>query len=324
MAEDVIIIGGGAAGLSAAIYASRRAMKTRVVTEDVGGQAATTQEIENYPGVGRTTGPELMLKFKEQAERFGARITFARAERVEPLTLDDGDGFRVTTNQGAFEGKALIIAQGLTHRHLDVPGEAEHVGRGVSYCATCDAPLFKGKPVAVIGGGNSALDAAVLAAQLSPIVYHIHRSTKFTGEAVVIKRANALTNIKRIVNAVVKEIRGGERVSSLLVADVNNPTKTKEFAVEGVFIEVGYVVNPKLFERFVDVDARKQIATNPHGGTSRPGVFAAGDITVNPYKQIVISAGEGAKAALQAYSYLQSRGRLQGVAFSTDWGYLKK
>lgn len=325
MIADVVIVGAGAAGLSASIYASRRAMRTVVVTQDIGGQAATTEEIENYPGVGRIGGPELMGRMKAQAERHGATFASDSAERLDAVTLADGtDGFRVTSTLGQHDSRTLILAQGLTHRRLNVPGEKAFTGRGVSTCATCDAPRYRGKPVAVIGGGNSALDAAVLLAKFSPKVYLINRKERFNGEAVVIQQANAAKNIERIINAETKEIHGQDTVESIVIADAKNPKKTRALAVSGVFVEIGYEVNPKLIKGFVELDARQQVIVTSLGETSRPGVFAAGDITTSPYKQIIISAGEGAKAALQAYKYLQTQNRLKGTPFSTDWGFLKK
>ncbi len=324
MLSDVVIVGGGAAGLSAAIFSSRRALRTTVISQDIGGQAATTEEIENYPGIAFTGGPALALAMKAQSEKFGARFVFERAERLEAVRLEDGtDGYRVTTDRGTHDTRTLILAYGLSHKHLGVPGEKEFAGQGVSYCATCDAPLFKGRRTAVIGGGNSALDAALLLSKFCPSVTLIHRGLKFSGEAVVIEQVNRAPNIDRIINTVVSEIRGTRRVESIALADVADPAKTKTLPVDGVFVEIGFQVNPKLVEGFVDLDARKQIIITPACETSRPGVFAAGDITTILYKQIVISAGEGAKAGLQVYKYLQSKG-IATAPFSTDWGRTSK
>lgn len=318
---DTIIIGAGAAGLTAALYASRRAMKILMITQDIGGQAATTNEIENYPGVGFITGPDLMNKFKEQAEKFGAEIIYAEVigvvkgedEKKTPI-------FTVTTNTEAYIGHSVILAYGLTHRHLGVPGEKEFGAKGVSYCATCDAPLFKNKPVAVVGGGNSAVDAALLLAKLCPKVYLVHRREEFRAEAVLVEQLKQ-EHIELVLNSEVKEVRGDTRVRSLVVADASDTAKVRELTVEGVFVEVGFIVNSKLIEGLVELDARKQVKISPDAETSQPGIFAAGDITTISYKQIVISAGWGATAALKAYEYLQKVKGFRGV--SIDWGLAK-
>lgn len=319
---DVIIVGGGAAGLTAALYAARRAMRTLVVTQDIGGQAATTNEIENYPGVDFSDGPSLMNKFKQQAERFGAEFNFAEVIEIKKA-LDDSQKpyFVVRTNTSEFIGHSLILAYGLTHRHLGVPGEKEFGGRGVSYCATCDAPLFKGKTVAVVGGGNSAVDAALLLAKLCPKVYLIHRSENFRAEAVLVEQLKQ-PQIELVLNSEVKEIKGERTVKSLVLTSSIDKETTRELSVEGVFIEVGFVVNSKLIEGLVELDERKQVKINLNAETSEPGIFGAGDITNISYKQIVISAGWGATAALRAYEYLQKTRGFRGVTI--DWGLAKK
>jgi thioredoxin-disulfide reductase len=321
-AYDVIIVGGGAAGLTAALYAARRAMKTLVVTQDIGGQAATTNEIENYPGVDFADGPSLMNRFKQQAEKFGAKFNFAEVIEIKK-DLDESHKpiFFVRSNTQTFAGHSLILAYGLTHRHLGVPGEKEFGGKGVSYCATCDAPLFKNKTVAVVGGGNSAVDAALLLAKLCPKVYLIHRSENFRAEAVLLAQLKQ-PQIELILNAEVKEIKGDKMVKSIVVGDVIDKEKIREITLDGVFIEVGFVVNSKLIEGLVELDERKQIKINLNAETSEPGIFAAGDITTIVHKQIVISAGWGATAALKAYEYLQKTRGFRGVTI--DWGLAKK
>jgi thioredoxin-disulfide reductase len=318
---DTIIVGAGAAGLTAALYASRRAMKTLMVTQDIGGQAATTNEIENYPGVEFTTGPDLMNTFKAQAEKFGTEIVYAE---VTGITKGEDEQhtpiFTVSTNTDSFTGHSIILAYGLTHRHLGVPGEKEFGAKGVSYCATCDAPLFKNKPVAVVGGGNSAVDAALLLAKLCPKVYLVHRREEFRAEAVLVEQLKQ-ERIELVLNSEVKEVKGDTRVRSLVVMDAADQTKTRELQVEGVFVEVGFIVNSKLIEGLIELDARKQIKISPDSETSQPGIFAAGDITTISYKQIVISAGWGATAALKTYEYLQKVKGFRGV--SIDWGLAK-
>lgn len=319
---DTIIVGGGAAGLTAALYASRRAMKTLLISQDIGGQAATTNEIENYPGFELVAGPELMTKFKAQAEKYGTHLVYAEVIKIAKAVDEKGvPMFTVTTNTDSYTGSSLIMAYGLTHRHLGVTGEEQFGGKGVSYCATCDAPLFKGKTVAVVGGGNSAVDAAILIAKLCPKVYLIHRQNQFTAEAVLVEQLKQ-NHIELVLQSAVKEIKGDARVRSVVVADVQDATKTRELAVEGVFVEIGFVVNSKLIEGLVGLDERKQIKISFDAETSQPGIFAAGDITNISYKQIVISAGWGATAALKTYEYLQKVKGFRGVKI--DWGVSKQ
>jgi len=314
MKYDVIIVGGAAAGLTAAIYTTRRALKTLVITQDIGGQAATTPDIENYPGYEHIDGMELMGKFKDQAEKTGAEFIYEEVKEVVP----EDDLFKVKTNTKEFESRAVILAFGLTHRHLGVPGEEEFGGKGVSYCATCDAPLFKQKDVAVVGGGNSALDAALLLSKMARKVYLIHRRDQFRGEQVLIDRVMAADNIEIVYNSKTKEIRGEMVVNKIIVTDVEKELEEREIEVNGVFVEIGFQVKGDLVKGLVELDEAKQIKVNKNNETSTPGIFAAGDVTAIDYKQIIISAGEGAKAALQAYKYLNG-----GKASGVDWG-LKK
>ncbi len=319
---DTIIIGGGAAGLTAALYASRRALKTLLISPDIGGQAATTDEIENYPGVELISGPDLMNRFKRQAEKFGTEFVFTEATKIKSeQDKENKPLFSISTNLGDFVGYSLILAFGLTHRHLNVPGEKEFEAKGVSYCATCDAPLFKNKPVAVVGGGNSAVDAALLLAKHSPKVYLINRNDKFNAEAVLVEQLKQ-PNIELIMNSQVKEIKGDLRVKSIMIYDNNIQRKTREIVVEGVFIKIGFVVDAKLVEGLVDLDEHNQIKISWDAETSAQGIFAAGDLTNISYKQIIISAGWGATAALKAYEYLQKIRGLRGAKI--DWGRVGK
>jgi len=311
MKYDVIIVGGAAAGLTAAIYTTRRALKTLIVTQDIGGQAATTPDIENYPGYKMIDGMELMGKFKDQAEKYGTEIVYEEVKEVKK----NGEIIKVKTNTKEFEGRSVILAFGLTHRHLGVPGEEEFGGKGVSYCATCDAPLFKKKDVAVVGGGNSALDAAILLSRIANKVYLVHRRDQFRGEQVLIDRVNEAKNIEIIYNSQVKEIQGETLVNKLVVIDIEDENMVKEIDIQGVFVEIGFQVKGDLVKDLVDIDSTNQIIVDKNNETSTPGIFAAGDVTDIAYKQIIISAGEGAKAALQVYKYLNA-GKVTGV----DWG----
>lgn len=310
---DVIIVGAGPAGLVAALYASRRGLSTLVISQDIGGQAATTGTIENYPGVDTIDGLELMMHFKRQAETYGAKILL---EEVTSVAKHD-DEFSIQTHVGTYTSSAVILAQGLTHRHLNVPGEEKFIGRGVSYCATCDAPLFQGKRVVVVGGGNSAMDAALVLSKYASDVTIVTVNEEFRGERVLIDRMQAMPNITAITQGTMKSVDGEDAVSGVTYL---HDDQTKSLPVDGVFVEIGYTVNPGLMKDVVALDGRNQIIVDPAtNGTDVPGLFAAGDVTTIAQKQVVISAGEGAKAALAVDQYLQRLGRKPRSGI-TDWG----
>ncbi len=310
---DVVIIGGASAGLTAAIYASRRAMKTLVLTKDIGGQLSTTPDVENYPGYEAISGWELSDKFKKQAEKFGAEVKFAEVTGVKP----DGEDFIVEAHDTQYKTRTVILAFGKTPRNLEVPGEKEFQGKGVSYCATCDIPLYRGKTVAIVGGGNSAIDAAVYGSKLAEKIYLVHRRDQFRAEQVLIDRMKASPNIEIVYNAVSKEIIGDTSVKGLRIADiVTGDERTLE--VGGVFVEIGYVVKADFIKGLVDFSPINEVITDKHMMTSVPGIFAAGDVTTSIYKQAVISAGEGCIAALAAFEYIMKR-EGKKVAM-VDWG----
>lgn len=308
---DVIIVGGACAGLAAGIYAGRRAMKTLILTKDTGGQIATTPSVENYPGIDFITGPELSKAMFDQAVKWGSEVKF---EEVTLLEKKGEKHFVVTTDRGVYMAHSLILAYGKTPRNLDIPGEKDYAGRGVSYCVTCDAPLFKGKTVVVVGGGNSAMEGALILSKICEKVYLVHRRDEFRGEEVTLGQIDATPTIEKVLSSVSEEVLGDGRVVSGL--RVNNMTtgEKRELAVQGIFVEIGFIVNSALIENVVELDRLKQIITNNEQETSTPGIFAAGDITDTPYKQAVISASEGAKAALKAYSYVND-----GKPIGVDW-----
>lgn len=310
---DVIIVGGGPAGLTAALYAARRSLRTLVLSQDIGGQASTTASIENYPGFDYIDGLELMMKFKQQAEKYGAIV---RLEEVRSIEAED-DAFNVMTASQTYSSLSVIVAYGLTHRHLNVPGEEQLIGKGVTFCATCDAPLFRGKNVAVVGGGNSAMDAALLLSKICPAVAIITVNAEFHGEHILIERLQQAKNITTHTNATVKSITGSDRVTGLVFATGG---QSQSIDVAGVFLEIGFTIKPELIKNLVDLDGRNQVIVHPAtNGTNLPGVFAAGDVTSVNQKQVVISAGEGAKAALGVYQYLQSLGKAKKAGL-VDWG----
>jgi len=314
---DVVIIGAGAAGLTAAIYTSRRALKTLIISKDVGGQAALTTEIENYPGVGLVDGFDLMNRFLNDAKKFGAVVKSEEARKIETKN----DDFLVTTTSQVYKAASVILAFGLTPRDLGVPGEEELKGKGVSYCATCDGPLFKQKTVAVIGGGNSALDAAEYISRLASKVYLIHRRDQFRGDEILVSRVQQIDNIEIMLNTNIAAIKGSNKVESIDLIDVNNQP-LQNLTVDGVFVEIGHVAKTAWVDDLVEYDDHKQIRVNKNCETKTPGLFAAGDVTDIAYKQIIISGGEGAKAALQAYKYLQATKGIKGT--NIDWGVAKK
>lgn len=311
--QDVIIIGGASAGLTAAIYTSRRAMKTLVLTKDIGGQLSTTPDVENYPGYEMIEGWTLSDKMKQQAEKFGAKVKMAEVTLVSQAD----DHFEVKTHDQTFLSRSVILAFGKTPRNLDVPGEKEFQGKGVSYCATCDIPLYRGKTVAVVGGGNSALDAAIYGADVAGKIYLIHRRDQFRGEQILVDRMKQKTNVEVIYNTIVKEVKGDDRVRTLVVASTETGEE-KELTVDGVFAEIGYIVKAEFIKGLVEMTPKNEIITDNYMMTSVPGIFAAGDVTRSPYKQAVVSAGEGCIAALAAYEYLMKKEGKRAVM--TDWG----
>lgn len=308
---DIIIIGAGPAGLTAGLYTSRRALKTLVLSKDLGGQAAISHDVENYPGIELTDGLSLMHKFAKQAQKFGTQIKYGEVKKI----TKEKNKFTIQTNKGDFGGKALILAFGLTPCDLNIPGEEKFKGRGVSYCATCDGPLYKEKTVAVIGGGNSAMDAAEYLAKIAAKVYLIHRRDQFRGEEITFKQLKKQPKVEMILSSDILEIKGKQFVESVLIKN-NGHNKKKELKVDGVFVEIGHTAKTDLVKNLIKLNNKGEIITDQDSNTSQPGIFACGDVTNCAYKQIVISAGEGAKAALQAYKYLCLQ---KGEKILPDW-----
>ena len=310
---DVIVIGGGAAGMTAAMFTCRKKLRTLIVTIDVGGQNLLTEIEENYPGYMDMSGPKLMSIFETQAKKFGAEFVFGKSKKIEKK----GPNFLVTVaNVESYESRSIILASGKVPRTLGIPGEEKFMGRGVSTCITCDAPLFKSKRVAVIGGGNSAVEAAELLAKFASHVYLIHRRDAFRADEVTIEKLRSANNVELVLNSVPVEIKGGKFVASVITENVNTHDK-KELNVDGVFIEIGYIVDTDFAKDFVKVNNEKEIIVNERCETGYPGIFAAGDVTNVPYKQTVISAGMGATAGLSAYNYLM---KLEGKpGAKIDW-----
>jgi thioredoxin-disulfide reductase len=310
---DLIIIGGGPAGLSAGIYASRRKLKTLILAKSIGGQAGYASSVENYPGYEAISGFELMQKFQKQAEKFGCVFKYEEVLDVKK----DKNIFTIKTSGGEYTGLAVILAFGMTPRNLDVAGEKEFLGKGVAYCATCDGPLFKEKTVAVVGGGNAALESVLYLSQIAKKVYQIHRREEFSGEAVLIEKIKSNKNVELILDSVVTKINGDKFVKNVEIENVKTKNK-REIALDGVFIEIGHVVNATPVKNLVKLDDNHAVIIDSDCQTSKEGCFGAGDVTNIKYKQIVVSAGEGAKAALSAYKYLQRLQNKENPLF--DWG----
>jgi len=304
---DLLIIGGGPAGLTAAIYAARSNLKVLILTESVGGQVSVSYRVENYPGFVSISGMDLAARFEEHVKSQGVEIRLEPVENI--LQNTSAQVFKAFTPSGKYGGKAVILAMGGEREKLDVPGEAEFIGRGVSYCATCDGFFFKGLDVAVVGGGSAALSSVLLLANLARKVYLIHRRKEFRGEPIRVTQIKALKNVELVLDSVVEEIRGDTAVKSILVK--NKVTREKrEIMLSGVFAEIGAKPASMLAQRLgVKLDNNGYIIVDSGQRTNIEGVFAAGDITTgsNFFGQIITAASEGAIAANSAYEYLKSK-----------------
>lgn len=301
---DIIIIGSGPAGLAAAIYGQRAKLSVLVIEKQPmsGGQIINTYDVDNYPGLPGIGGFELASKFREHADGLGAQIV---TEDVLSVELS-GEKKKVATNEGEYEGRTVVIATGATHRKLAVPGEEALSGMGVSYCATCDGAFFRGKEVAVIGGGDVALEDALFLARACGKVYLIHRRDELRGAKVLQEKVLAEEKIEVIWDTVVEEIRGNSQVEALAL--LNKKTKEQSsLPVQGVFIAVGIQPNSELFQGHLEMDEGGYIKAGEDGVTSLPGVFAAGDVRTKQLRQIVTAAADGANAVTSAERYLYQR-----------------
>ncbi|MBI4653633.1 MAG: thioredoxin-disulfide reductase [Nitrospirae bacterium] len=303
MLFDVIIIGGGPAGLTAGIYTSRARLKSLLIERAFpGGQVMTTEWIENYPGFDEgISGVELSQKMERQAKKFGLEIiqgSVARLslyDKIKKIELDEGQ---------IYESKTLIVATGANPMHLKVEGEDRYRGRGVSYCATCDGAFFKDKKIAVIGGGNSALQEAIFLTKFAEMVYIVHRRGEFRATKILQERAFANPHIKVIWNSVAEKIEGEDTVNTLFLRNVKTKESTR-LEVQGVFIYVGYNPNTEFLKGLVYLNEENYIVTDEKMSASLPGVFAAGDARVKFLKQIATAVGDGAMAAMAAEKYIE-------------------
>lgn len=297
---DLIIIGAGPAGITAAIYAIRKKLNLLVISKDIGGQTAWSGDIENYTGYQFITGPELTLRFEEHMRKYNTPMK--EGEEVVDIKKV-GDRVIVKTDKGAYESKTVIVASGKRSRELNVPGEKEFKNKGLTYCATCDGPIFAGKDVAIIGGGNSALDAALQLMRIASHVYLINIVGRLTGDPVMIEKVQESKVVSIMNNTKVLSIAGNKMVNGIKVETEGKP---KDIAVEGIFVEIGLIPNSH-FMPDVAKNSLGEIRVDSFNQTNIPGIFAAGDVTDVPEKQIIIAGGEGAKAALTAFRYLSQR-----------------
>jgi len=300
---DIVIIGGGPAGLAAGLYASRGNVQTIILEKLIpGGQLNNTQDVENYPGMDHMTGPEISQAMEAQTKRFGCEIiNNCNITSVELL----GKEKIIKTDKGTFTGKVVIIATGSEHRKLDVPGEKEYSGKGVSYCAVCDGAFFKEKELVVVGGGDSAVEEGTFLTKFAKKVTIVHRRDKFRAEKIIQDRAFKNPKISVIWNNGIKEVKGdGNGVTALKLIDVIT-NEEKDFTCDGVFIYVGLVPNTELFKGQIAMDEAGRIKTNERMETNIKGIYAAGDVRETPLKQAVTAAADGSLAATMAISYIE-------------------
>ncbi len=301
----VLILGSGPAGLAAALYAARAEMEPVVLTGmELGGQVALTYTVENYPGFPEGVGgQELADLFQKQAERFGARVVMDTATEVDFSQRP----FRVKTYAGEYLADSLIIATGASPKHLEVPGEKELTGKGVSYCATCDGWFFKDKEVIVVGGGDSALEEGLFLTRYAKKVTIVHRRDTLRAGAILQKRARENEKVDFIWDTVVTAILGDEKVEAVRLQHVKTGEE-REMPIDGVFIFIGHRPNTELFRGHLEMDERGYLVVDKRMRTSVPGVFAAGEVADPIYRQVITSAGMGAAAAIEAVRFLQEQG----------------
>ena len=297
---DVLIVGGGPAGAAAAVYAARKGIVTGIVAERFGGQVLDTMGIENYISIKETDGPHFAVALEQHVRAYDVDImNLQRADALVP-----GELIEIKLKSGAsLKSKTVILATGARWRDMNVPGEKEYRTKGVTYCPHCDGPLFKGKRVAVIGGGNSGVEAAIDLAGLVAHVTLIEFATELRADAVLQRKLNSLPNVTVVMHAQTTEVTGdGQKVNGLIYKD-RATEAVKKLDLEGVFVQIGLLPNTDWLKGVVDLSKHGEIVVDAHGRTNVPGLFAAGDATTTPFKQIVIAAGEGSKAALSAFDH---------------------
>lgn len=299
--NDICVIGGGVAGMTAALYAQRSGLSCTVFEKNIfGGQIASSDRVENYPGIKLTGGAELALAVYEQAAAQGAQFRFEEVSALKPA----GSHFEITASGGVCTARAVIFAGGAARRKLGCDGEQRLSGRGVSYCATCDGAFFRSKTVAVVGGGNTALEDALFLSDLCEKVYLIHRRDSFRGDAVLAKSALSRSNIQPVLRAQVTSVDGGERVEGVTVSQEGGDTLS--IKLDGVFIAVGMIPDTSLIGGLAELDGSGYAVAGEDGVTGTPGLFVAGDCRTKQLRQLVTAASDGACAAFSAASYIHS------------------
>ena len=301
---DLIIIGAGPAGLAAAIYGKRAELDLAIIEKEAvqGGQIIITNEIDNYPGLPHTGGFELADKFREHAEALGATFTMGEVEKIETT-----DHVKAYLRDGTIlEAKTAIIAGGAKHRNLNVPGEAELTGSGVSYCATCDGAFFRKKTVAVVGGGDVAIGDALFLARLCAKVYVIHRRQEFRAAKTLVTALKAMPNVKFVYDSTVKEIQGDGHVERVVVTNVKT-SEESTLEINGIFVAVGMLPETSIYKDIVDLDEAGYIKADETGRTSNPMLFAAGDIRTKALRQVITAAADGANAITSVEAYLNQK-----------------
>ena len=303
--EKVIVIGSGPAGLTAALYTARAMLNPLVISgSELGGQISITNEVENYPGFPEgITGPELVQVMQKQAEKFGARVLI---DEVTEVNFKDGPPFSVKTHGDTFEAEAVIVCVGASPHRLGVSGEEEMIGRGVSFCATCDGFFFRDKDVVVVGGGDSAMEEALFLTRFASSVKVIHRRDELRAGETLKKRAFANEKISFIWDSVVEEIVGDGKVEAVHTRNVKTD-ETAELATDGVFIYIGHYPNTSIFEGQLEMDERKYLITDKHMATNVPGVFVAGEVQDPTFRQVATSVGQGCAAAMMTERWLEER-----------------
>ena len=300
---DLIIIGGSAAATSAGIYAARRELNFKIVTKDFGGEVATSGEIGNWPGVNQTDGITLANQFKEHLKFYN--VIPEEGLEVEGISKQEDGTFCIKIKGGGacdYVAKSVILATGVYPRELNIPGEKEFRNKGVSYCTVCDGPLFKSKTVAVIGGGNSALEAALMLADISSKVFVVNKNPVFAGDEILTDKLKTKPNVEIIYEAMTTEIFGKKFAEGLKYKDKDE--QTREILAEGIFVHIGMMPNSAIVPPEVQKNKFGEIITDKNCATNVPGLYAAGDVTDTPFKQIVVAVGQGCIAALSAVQYL--------------------
>ena len=296
---DMLVIGAGPAGLNAALYAIRKGMKVGIIAGRIGGQVLDTSSVENYLGFKFETGMDLMHAFEEHVKEY--KVPMNSDELVSEII--DGDVKTIKTDAGkSYLTKTIVLATGSKPRQLGVPGETEYLGRGVAYCAICDGPLFEGREVIVAGGGNSAVEAAIDLSKIASKVKLVHRS-QFRADQILVDKLQSIENVEIFLETQITEVKG-EMMMTHVVALDKKSGETIDIKSDGLFVEIGYLPKSEVFAGVVELTDRGEVVVNDKCETNVPGIFAAGDVTTVPYKQIIISASEGAKAALTANEYI--------------------